>query len=215
MDGLLIDSERLLLECMLSAAPADCDRERLKSALLETLGVTDAEMRRILRERMDGSFSFEACEKRAVELYFSRIETEGVPVRTGARALLTYLAERGCRIGLASSSSRALVEKELGMAGLLPFFHTISTGDMVKLGKPAPDIYLLACRQLGVAPETAYAVEDAPKGIEAAAAAGLMPLMVPDLAPATEELSRRCTGVFDTLLDVLQWVKACESKESD
>lgn len=215
MDGVLIDSERLILACILDAAPADCDRERLRQAMFASLGVTNPEVQRIIREHMGEGFRFDECEKRAVELYFARLEAEGVPVKPGARALLEHLSAEGYTIGLASSSARQLVERELGMAGLLPYFQAIATGDMVENSKPAPDIYLLACEKLGVSPADAYAVEDSPKGLQSAAAAGLMPLMVPDLAPVTDELRPLCRAVFHTLLDVLDWVKACESKKSD
>lgn len=214
MDGVLIDSERLILECTLEAAPTDADREKLRQAMFESLGVTNAEVHRIIRAHMGPDFSFDVCERRATEIYFARLEAEGVPVKPGAPELLAHLSENGYTVGLASSSPRALVEKELAMAGLLRYFQALATGDMVKHSKPAPDIYLLACEKLGARPADAYAVEDAPKGIQSALDAGLRPLMVPDLAPATPELAGLCHAVFPTLLDLLNWVKACESNES-
>ncbi|MDO4571984.1 MAG: HAD family phosphatase [Clostridia bacterium] len=215
MDGLLIDSERRLLACMLAAAPADCDHAALERAVRDTIGMTNAGVESVIAARMGEGFDLPACIRRAEALYFQRLEAEGVPVKPGARALLAHLAAGGYRLGLASSSPRRLVERQLGGAGLLDRFAVVISGDMVENGKPAPDIYLLACERLGIAPGEAYAVEDAPKGVLSAAAAGLAALMVPDLAPATAALRRRCHAVFQDLNELLRWVKTCESNESE
>lgn len=147
--------------------------------------------------------------------YFAHLAAHGVPLKPGARELLSYLSAQRYTIGLASSSPMHLVERQLTMAGLFGYFSAFATGDMVQNSKPAPDIYLLACQKLSIAPESAYAIEDAPKGVQAAASAGLGVLMVPDLAPASDALAALCQGVYPSLLDILDWVKACESNKSE
>ena len=215
MDGVLLDSARLLMDCVLAAAPAGYDRETLRRAMLETLGVAEREVRRIIFRHMGEDFPFADCVAAAEERYFAHVAARGVPLKPGARELLGHLKAGGYTIGLASSSTMRLVERQLAMANLINYFEALTTGDMVQNSKPAPDIYRLACHKLAIPPERAYAIEDAPKGVQAAAAAGLSVLMVPDLEPATAALATLCERVFPSLLDVLDWVKACESNESE
>ena len=72
---------------------------------------------------------------------------------------------------------------------------------MVEHSKPRPDIYLMACRRLGVEPQKAAAIEDSPNGIRSAHAAGMLPVMVPDMVEPTEEIEallyRKCRDLVE------------------
>ncbi|MDP9845879.1 HAD family hydrolase [Streptosporangium lutulentum] len=76
-------------------------------------------------------------------------------------------------MAVASGGSRQSVEETLRVTGLLPLFDTVVTRDDVRYGKPAPDVYLLAARLLGVAPHACVAYEDTDEGVGAALAAGM------------------------------------------
>jgi len=85
------------------------------------------------------------------------------------------------RPGRGSNSERAFLERTLASAGLLhggPFRTIVSAQDIAK-PKPAPDIYLEACRRLGADPAASVALEDSPTGAAAAAAAGMFVIGVP------------------------------------
>ena len=83
------------------------------------------------------------------------------------------------------------------------YFDAVTCADMVKRGKPQPDIYLLACERTGVAPQEAIAVEDAPTGIRAAHAAGCLAVMVPDQDQPDDALRALCHAVLPSLVDVV------------
>jgi HAD superfamily hydrolase (TIGR01509 family) len=104
-----------------------------------------------------------------------------VPPRPGALELLTALADAGVPLGLASNSAGEFVRRTLGSAGLLDGgpFAAIVTADDVDRPKPAPDLYLEACRLLGQAPGACAALEDSVPGVAPAAAAGLLVIGVP------------------------------------
>lgn len=87
----------------------------------------------------------------------------------------------GMPLALASNSEREFVERTLAGAGLFPDgpFAAIVSANEIEHPKPAPDIYLEACRQLGVDPREAIALEDSPIGVAAAAAAGMFVIAVP------------------------------------
>ena len=70
---------------------------------------------------------------------------------------------------------------------------------MVTASKPEPDIFLLACKKLGVAPEKAYAIEDSYNGIRAASRGNLRPIMVPDLLPVNDEMMELSEAVFENM----------------
>jgi HAD superfamily hydrolase (TIGR01509 family) len=104
----------------------------------------------------------------------------GVPPRPGAIELLDALGAAGTPIGLASNSSREFVERTLSTAGLLNGrFGCVISADEVEHPKPAPDLYLAACRELGADPAACAALEDSPPGVASAAAAGMFVIAVP------------------------------------
>lgn len=102
---------------------------------------------------------------------------EGVPQRPGAEALLRSLRGR-VPVGLATNTIAELVDIALDASGLAPWLDSVSTAES-GAAKPAPDIYLAACRSLGLDPAAAVAIEDSPTGIAAARAAGLTVIAVP------------------------------------
>ncbi len=95
------------------------------------------------------------------------------PVDPQAAATIRQLKGTGCRLALASSSSRENVELFLTSSGLSKAFEVVLSGDDLTQGKPDPEIYLKACAGLGVSPTQCWAIEDSAQGIEAAVRAGL------------------------------------------
>lgn len=91
----------------------------------------------------------------------------------GVAELLAELRRRGLPVGVASNSSEALVRATLTGLGIIGEFRAVVGGDMVPRGKPAPDVYLLAARLLGVPPAECVAIEDSPTGLAAVLAAGM------------------------------------------
>ncbi len=114
-----------------------------------------------------------------------------LPLIPGAVEAVTGLAA-AYRLGVASSSPLELIESALELAGLRGCFECVLSSDEVGRGKPAPDVYLEACVRLGVAPRNAAAVEDSSNGIQAAFAAGLAVIAIPNgqFPPSAEALGR-------------------------
>jgi HAD superfamily hydrolase (TIGR01509 family) len=109
----------------------------------------------------------------------------GVAPRPGAMELLERLVGAGVPVAVASNSQREFVERTLSSAGLLDGrFATVVSVEDIAQPKPAPDIYLEACRRLRVAPGACAALEDSPTGVAAATAAGMYVVGVPYFAGA-------------------------------
>ena len=111
---------------------------------------------------------------------------------------------RGIPMAIGSSGRRAQIESNLSVSGFTSYFSAIASGDEVLHGKPAPDIFLLAAKRLGVPPADCYVFEDSPNGIRAAHAAGMKPILIPDLMPVTEEIASLTVGVYKVLTDALE-----------
>lgn len=104
----------------------------------------------------------------------------GVSPRPGAVELIGSLQSAGVPLGLASNSPVAFVERTLAGAGLLEgIFGAIVSAEEVPWPKPAPDVYLEACRRLGVERRECIALEDSPPGVAAAVAAEMVVIAVP------------------------------------
>jgi HAD superfamily hydrolase (TIGR01509 family) len=105
-----------------------------------------------------------------------------VEPRPGAVALVESLLAAGIPIAVASNSPREFLDRVLRSAGMAERFAVTVAGDEVPNPKPAPDIYLEACRRLGADPAASVGLEDSPTGAQAAKAAGLTVIGVPYLA---------------------------------
>lgn len=126
-------------------------------------------------------------------------------LKPGVRELLERCRARGVKTAVASSSVRRLVEHNLSASGLAELFDAVVTGEDVKRGKPAPDIFLLAASRLGVAPSRCLVFEDAFTGVRAAHAAGCRPVLVPDRLRPTPDVLAIC-ACRRTLADALDLI---------
>ncbi len=133
------------------------------------------------------------------ETMFAAVQRD-VAGRPGALELVARLRGR-VPLGLASNSPRRLVEAALASAGLTDVFAAIVTSEDVMHAKPAPDIYLEACRRLGSLPGETLALEDSGSGVAAAKAAGLTCIAVPQYAETDVTAADRVIDSLEALLD--------------
>ena len=119
-----------------------------------------------------------------------RLDREGIELKPGAAELLAWLKRHDIRSAIATATDLRRTEKYLRGLGIRDYFDQVISATMVQEGKPSPDIYLYACRQLGRHPRDCMAVEDSPNGVLSAARAGCRVVMVPDQTDAEPELER-------------------------
>lgn len=196
MDGLLVDSERMERRVWQRAAQAlelELSDERFATFVGHSGDRNDALLRHYYGEAFDVSAFRAICHRGMQEL----MESEGIALRPGAREWLAFVIELGLPLGLATSSGPVAVRERLG--GLLPLFAAVVTRADVAHGKPYPDLYLEAARRLGVEPGRALAVEDSPAGTQAALAAGMPVVVVPDLIAPPDDVMPHVVGVFSSL----------------
>ena len=133
-----------------------------------------ARMREVNGVRLSDKEIYDAIVGGLRERYARRL-----PLIAGVREVIAGLAAE-YRLGVASSSPLELIEYVLDLSELRGHFHAVVSSDEVERGKPEPFVYLEACARLGSRPEHSVAVEDSTSGIQAAHAAGLAVIAVPN-----------------------------------
>ena len=206
MDGVLFDTERLCMEAWMAVAE-NWGLPEMEEVVPQCIGLNANDSRQVVIGAYGEDFDYPLFRKETAAWFADYVDRNGLPVKPGVREILEWLKESRYIVGLASSTKEASVRSHLEMTGLSDYFSVLTTGDMVEHSKPRPDIYLLACERLGVEPGQAYAIEDSPNGIRAAHAAGLCPVMVPDMVEPDGEILRLCRIVLRDLVQVLDFLK--------
>jgi putative hydrolase of the HAD superfamily len=143
-------------------------------------------------------------------LDYTRRLCREAPVLPGVLQLLDAARDAGLRLAVASNSSHRHVDGHLSARGLLERFQTVVCREDVPHGKPAPDLYLAALERLGLDAPEAVAFEDSLPGHEAAAAAGLRVVVVPNPSTAGDHFPRatlRLDSLAETNLEFLATLK--------
>ena len=206
MDGLLLDTERLIRDAMI-AVMADFGFAMSRADYAELIGRPEPANRAIIQGRFGTELDYDVMRAEVRQ----RIRSEWGPIRPlkpGAADLLAQVNAAGIPAAVVTSSEQALARAHLGQVGLLDGFATIVGCDDVANGKPHPEPYRTAAARLGIAPGAALALEDSYNGIIAAHMAGVPVIMVPDLLPATPEITPRLLAVADDLHQVSRWLAA-------
>jgi HAD superfamily hydrolase (TIGR01509 family) len=205
MDGLLLDTERLIRDAMI-AVMAGLDHVMTAADYAALIGLTEPATEKIMQQRFAGLDY--AAMRDAVRHRIAIDWGEHRPLKPGAAALVAQVNALRIPAAVVTSTEQALARAHLGHAELLDGFITIIGGDDVAKGKPHPEPYATAAARLGIAPGTALALEDSHNGILSAHAAGVPVIMVPDLLPATAEIAPRLLAVADDLNQVSRWLAA-------
>ena len=208
MDGLMFDSERYI-QTAWNQAGTMLGYGTLGDHIEKTLGFNGTKRREFFLDLCGQDFPYDEFLELYRSLYFDRVRKEGIPAKEGLHETLEVLKKLGIRMGVATSSSRENTLKNLEREQISGYFQTVITGDMIQHGKPEPDIYLEACRKLGAEPQDAIALEDAINGIKAAARAGMMPVMIPDLIKNTTEVDDILFGRYDSLAEFAREIEEC------
>ena len=201
MDGLMLDTEPLAARAWGDAAQAlgvafdDAVCARL-------IGRNFADCEHLIRAHHGTDYPVRDLMQRWGEAYDAIVAREGIRVKIGLAELLDWLDAHRVPRAVATSTRRARAVAKLAHACLLDRFGAIVGGDEVPRGKPEPDIYLEAARRVHAPPEACVVLEDSEPGVLAALAAGMRPIMVPDLAAPSPALRARGVPVMASLHDV-------------
>lgn len=189
MDGVLVDSEPIWEEVRRGVV-AEYGGTWLPQAQTALMGMSTPEWAAYLSGDLGVGRAPEEVATIVIDQMVARYRGH-LPVLPGADDAVRRCAARW-PLGLASSSPRRLIDAVLDAAGWTDLFEvTVSTEELDR-GKPAPDVYEHAVRQLGREPAACAAIEDSSNGMRSATAAGLILIAAPrpDYPPAEDALAR-------------------------
>lgn len=208
MDGLLFDSERVYKNSWVKAAE-HFGKERGAELAGLVSGAGEEGCRRAI-EKFYPDVDVTEFFMYVVETARKTFEQDGVEMMAGVVEILELFKGGGAKIAVASSSDISVITRNLERADIKKYFDAIVSGDDVENGKPAPDIFLKAAAEIGLAPEDCYVFEDSYNGIRGAAKAGCAPVMIPDTSPATDEMRELCAGIYPSLNDAADAIRRNE-----
>lgn len=201
MDGVLIDTEKHYNAAWCEAARmAGFDFKREHALMLRSCDARLAS--EMMKDIFGADFDYFAIREVRRRLVAERLEKYGLEKKPGIDEILVFLHEKGIKAAVATATPITLTLQHLEEIGVRDQFDKIVSAKQVEHGKPAPDVYLYACEQIGEEPSDCIAVEDSPNGIQSAYAAGCKPVMVPDLTQPDEEIKPLLYAVVDSLADI-------------
>jgi HAD superfamily hydrolase (TIGR01509 family) len=201
MDGLMLDTEPLAAQAWIDAARElgiDFDH----AVTLRLIGLNFADCGTLIRAHHGDDYPVEALMHAWGSAYDAIVEREGIVIKPGLLELMAWLETEDVRKAVATSTRRARALSKLIHAGLFERFSVLVGGDEIAQGKPAPDIFVETARRLGIDAADCIVLEDSEPGVRGAIAAGMTPIMIPDLHPPSAALLAMRPLVLPTLHDV-------------
>ena len=199
MDGVLTNSEPLI-----NAAAIEMFREKglivQPEDFLPFVGTGEERYVAGVAEKYHFPLDPVAAKQRTYEIYFDLVPSQ-LEAFPGVHELLRVCRKANLLVAVASSADRVKVVANLQkIERPVEFWDAVVSGELVQHKKPAPDIFLIAARSLGVKPTACVVVEDAVNGIQAARAAGMRCVAVAQTFPA--ERLQAADVVRETISDV-------------
>lgn len=201
MDGLLFDTERVLMEEN-AKVMAEHGYTQHYDEYIQTIGTADEEFFGRLYEIHGADYPAHEIAEESRVREIERMKREGVPVKPGIPELLQFFADRDIPCCVATSTVRSDALALLELAGVLQYFSFVVTSEEVAQSKPNPDIFLLACDRGDTSPKDAMVFEDSQNGVLAAFRAGIPVICIPDIKEPEPYYAEKATKVVRSALDV-------------
>ncbi|WP_170413840.1 HAD family hydrolase [Ruegeria atlantica] len=186
MDGLLLDTEKVCLDCFVDTRRAFALPDS-PDTFLDCVGLRGEKPEQIIRDSLRGAVSFEEFNRE----WDRRIDTAmalKIPTKLGALKLIQVLANKGHSLAVATSTNTDRASSQLERSGLLMYLDCVIGGDKVERHKPDPEIFHMAAARLGFDANDCIAFEDSETGTRAALASGARTVQIPDLIAPSNDL---------------------------
>ena len=196
MDGVILDSERIILDAWISTA-ASYGHELKKENISDAFGGNKVAARAVLETELGVDFPF-AEAIRVVRNQIRKATLSGWPLKPGIRELLNGLANLAVPLAVATSTNKTEAQSRLSSVNLEHYFDVICGGDEVAESKPSPAIYLLAAQRLKVSPSQCIVIEDSETGVLGAHRAGMRIIHIPDLTTPSAASRKIVSKTFES-----------------
>lgn len=213
MDGVIFDTEKVYLDIWTEVFEK-YGYKMTKELYVTVMGTGRKNVIKTFLENFGDDLPIEKMYEEKDNQLFYRIENQGIPLKEGVKELFSMLKEKDYKIALATSAKKERVEKQIKDKWLKESFDAIVCGDDVEKGKPSPDIFLKAAKEIDVEPENCFVVEDSPAGIKAVFSGGMKGIHVEDLKVADEEILKYCQKNFKNLQEIKKYL-SCEQIDNN
>ncbi|MBB4077554.1 HAD superfamily hydrolase (TIGR01509 family) [Lewinella aquimaris] len=203
LDGTLADSEPLHCTAWLDTLSEEFGVDYDAQWFEQWIGTSDRVLARYVVEQDRLPISDEELIKRKQVRYHEAVEREGKTF-SGVDEALRQLVDEGYPVAIATNSGRLDADMMIGAARLDRFTPISVTASDVKEMKPAPDIYLLAARRLGLKASECIAIEDSGPGGIAARAAGCYLIALTDKVSQADERAHDSATAIRRALELLE-----------
>jgi HAD superfamily hydrolase (TIGR01509 family) len=212
LDGLMLDTEIVSYQGWKQAC-RDFGFVLDDDAYHKIIGLIVPDMEPIFKDAFGPDFPLEQANQKRLRYMYDHFKRFGVAFKPGLLSLLDFLEGAGVRKAVATSSCRESAIKKLTAGGLADRFEVIITGDDVRSGKPAPDIFLAVAERLNVPVERCLVFEDSENGVYAAHSAGMSVIMIPDVKQPTKEVAALTFKIFPSLVDAMPFLQELFDKK--
>ena len=206
MDGVILDSEPLhqnareIMYKKYGICPDD--------SFPDPVGKSSSGFWEMVGKKYGFVWDADKMEEEQYLLVAEQVKNNQVEPSAGLKEVLIWSKKNHIHIGLASSSTRMLVDKILELLDIREYFDVVVSGDEVEHKKPAPDVYEKVLKIAGFTPDNAMAVEDSSTGIEAAKAAGIYCFGYKNQTSGSQNLSKSDSVVME-LKKIMENRKLC------
>lgn len=204
MDGLLINTEREMWLVNEAKTIESMGFQYDENYFISYIGSSVTNYRNAVMNKYGKDFDFVTFYKKLNEFNDLMIKNHEIHLMKGARELLDYLKENNIDMKVATSTPHNQATKILDSLNLLNYFKEVVSGEDVKNGKPAPDIYLKAVNDYSK--DETLIFEDSHNGARAAIASGIRLMLVPDLAHVTLEDKSQAYHVLNDLSEGIKYI---------
>ena len=188
MDGTMLDTEKIYMRFWIEAAKY-YGYDMKPEHVLQIRSLAAVYAKEKFKEFFGEQCDYHKIREKRKALMAPYFEEYGIEKKEGLDEFLTHLKNKGYLICVATATDTKRTSKYLRELNIDKYFDQIVCANMVRCGKPNPDIYLEAVRRLGLSPDECIAIEDAPNGVLSASRAGCKVIMVPDLDEPSTEIS--------------------------
>ena len=194
LDGTILDSEKIYLHFWMETA-RQLGFSLSREEALKVRSCDPSISRAIVENATGAEGSYDQIRALRKKLMSAYLAENDIDLKPGVTAFLSRISTLPLQKAIVTTSNPQEKLPMLQKYGIADYFDRIVSVKDVKRGKPYPEIYTFACRQLGLAPQECVAIEDSPNGIKSAYDAGVHVIMVPDLSEPDETLLQMCKAV--------------------
>ena len=205
MDGTILDNEEFTISSKVIEGKKlgyNISEEIAKN----TLGMSTKKSKEYFASIYGDDFPYDYFRQKRFDYIFEDIKKNGIKYKKGTLELLNYLKDNNYLIALCTSSTIRYINEYKKYTSIFDMFDVIITGEQIKNGKPNPEIFNKAMELLNVKPQETLVIEDSNNGILAGINSNSDVIMVPDLVGPNDEVKKHQIKIFNSLLDVIEYI---------